>query len=83
MVSFEPLLRRQHYSPNVNNCVYSMFDQKVTGGSWDQVGSLSPGKHLIGFEPETFQFICDPSVENPQVEVFKMLLIDNLRFSNI
>ena len=50
------LSRGQDHSPNVNYCVLSTFNMKAIRNHENEVGSLSPAKHLVGFEPGTLQF---------------------------
>ena len=54
--NFGLLSRGQDHSPNVNYCVLSTFNMKAIRNHENEVGSLSPAKHLVGFEPGTLQF---------------------------
>ena len=56
MANFGPLSRGQPHSPDVNHCVLH-FRPEGHREPHNEVGSLSPAEHLVGFELETFQFL--------------------------
>ena len=58
MANFEPLLRGQCYSSNVNHCVHSSFDQRSLGPR-NEVRSVNLAERLVGSEAGTFLFICN------------------------
>ena len=55
-VNFGPLLRGQTHAPDVNHCVLH-FRPEGHQEPCNEVGSLSSAEHLVGIEPETFQFL--------------------------
>ena len=68
MANFGPLSRGQPHSPDVNHCVLH-FRPEGHREPRNEVGSLSPAKRLLGFEPGTFQFLVqclDPLDHSPQ-----------------
>ena len=51
----QPLSRRHRHSPNVNNCILHIWPK----GHWEphnKVGSVSPAKHLVEFEPSNSDY---------------------------
>ena len=54
--TFGPLSRGQPHSPDVNHFVL-YFRPEGHQEPPSKVGSLSPAKHLVGFEPGTFWFL--------------------------
>ena len=53
--NFQPLSRRHPHSPNVNNCILHIRPK----GHWEphnKVGSVSPAKHLVDFEPSNSDY---------------------------
>ena len=71
MANFGLLSRVQPHSPDVNHCVLHFRPE----GHWEprgEVGSLSPAKCLVGFEPGTFQFLLqclNPLIHSPHLEI--------------
>ena len=41
---------------DVNHLCFTYLTQRSRGDPHNEVGSLSPAEHLVGFEPGTFQF---------------------------
>ena len=55
--NFGPLSRGQPHSHNVNNCIFFLnIRPEGHREPRSEVGSLSPAKRLLGFEPVTFWF---------------------------
>ena len=56
------------HSLDVNHCIF-YFRSKGHQEPLNEIGSLSPAKHLVGFEPGTFQFLLqrlNPLGHSPQ-----------------
>ena len=53
--NFGTLFRGQPHSPDVNHCVIQ-FQPEGVRELRNEVGSLSPAKHLVGFEQGIFRF---------------------------
>ena len=53
MANFGPFSRGQPYKLDVNHCFY-LFQPEVYQEPHNEVGSLSPAKYVVGFEPGTF-----------------------------
>ena len=66
--NFGSLSRVQHHSPNVNHCLLSMFDPKVT--NCNEIRSQSPIKHLVGFKPGTFPSINKALTHESPISLF-------------
>ena len=54
-VNFGPVSRRQSHSHDVNHCILHIQSESHQEPR-NKVGSLSPAKHLVGFESGTLQF---------------------------
>ena len=55
MTNFGPLSKRQPHSPDVNHCILHIRPEGHREPR-NEVGSLGPVEHLVGFEMGNFQF---------------------------